>query len=71
MAPSAVETTTPAVTQEVANKPLPFKVHLTPYKEIDTTRVDREVEEGKTGLPAAKVCANIIHYARGRCLDLT
>lgn len=52
MAPSAVETT---VHQEVANKPLPFKVHLTPYKEIDTTRVDRDVEEGKTGQPAAKV----------------
>lgn len=57
MAPSAVETATePApVTQEIANKPLPFKLHLTPYKEIDTTRLDRAVEEGKTGLPAAKV----------------
>lgn len=71
MAPSAVETTTPAVTQEVANKPLPYKVHLTPYKEIDTTRVNREVEEGKTGQPAAKVRADVIHYAPGPRVKLT
>jgi sulfonate dioxygenase len=53
MAPSAVETPT-TVHQEVANKPLPFKVHLTPYKEIDTTRIDRDVEEGRTGQQGAK-----------------
>lgn len=48
MAPSAVETVTEA-------KPHSHKVHLGQYKDIDNTRVDWDVESGKTGEPPAKV----------------
>ena len=50
MAPSAVETT--ATEAKPAHS---YKIHLGPYKEIDTTRVDRESEEGRGGHKAAKV----------------
>lgn len=53
MAPSAVETTTTEVQPEL--KPNSFNVHLTSYKEIDSTRVNKDVEEGKTGERAAQV----------------
>lgn len=39
----------------VTSAPNALKLHLGQYKEIEATRVDREVEEGKTGEPAAKV----------------
>ena len=48
MAPSAIETQT-----EV--KPQSYKLSLGNYKDIDTTRVNRDVEEGKTGEVPAKV----------------
>lgn len=60
MAPSATETTV----QEA--KPLTYKIHLGQYKEIDTTRVDREVEEGKTGEVPAKV--SIVNTSYSQCL---
>ncbi|KAI9154914.1 Alpha-ketoglutarate-dependent sulfonate dioxygenase [Paramyrothecium foliicola] len=49
MAPSAVETTATE-----AKPAQTYKIHLGPYKEIDTTRVDRESEEGKGDHAAAK-----------------
>lgn len=49
MAPSAI-----AVETEV--KPQTYKVNLGAYKDIDNTRVNRDVEEGKTGEVPAKVC---------------
>lgn len=61
MAPSAVETTTATATEA---KPHTYKVHLDKYKEIDTTRVDRDVEEGKTGEPAAKVSLSVCEQSR-------
>ncbi|KAK0383867.1 hypothetical protein NLU13_7959 [Sarocladium strictum] len=48
MAPSATLTTVETSTQPT------YKLHLGQYKEIDATRVDREVEEGKRGEPAAR-----------------
>lgn len=48
MAPSAVHTTVETTIQPS------YKLHLGQYKEIEATRVDREVEEGKRGEPAAK-----------------
>jgi sulfonate dioxygenase len=53
MAPSATETATVAPAAEIKPK-LTYKVDLGQYKDIDSTRVDRDVEEGKTGEPAAK-----------------
>lgn len=50
MAPSAVETT--ATEAKPAQS---YKIHLGPYKEIDTTRVDRDSEEGRGDHKAAKV----------------
>lgn len=48
MAPSATETSTEYKPQGT------YKLHLGRYKEIDSTRVDRDVEEGKTGeIPAS------------------
>jgi sulfonate dioxygenase len=49
MAPSAVETTATKAKAAPA-----YSIHLGPYKEIDTTRVDKETEEGKSGHAAAK-----------------
>jgi hypothetical protein len=49
MAPAATQTTVETTAQPT------YKLHLGQYKEIEATRVDREVEEGKKGEPAAKV----------------
>ncbi|CEJ89954.1 Putative Taurine catabolism dioxygenase TauD/TfdA [[Torrubiella] hemipterigena] len=48
MAPSVTETVTEPVTQNL------YRLHLGQYKEIESVHVDREAEEGKTGLVAAK-----------------
>ena len=49
MAPSAIETSTEAKPHST------YKLQLNQYKDIDSTRVDREVEEGKTGEAPASV----------------
>ena len=50
MAPSATETTTQAQPQHS------YQLHLSQYKNISSSRVSRDVEEGKTGEVPASVC---------------
>ncbi|KAI9896136.1 hypothetical protein N3K66_009036 [Trichothecium roseum] len=49
MAPSAVETVTESATP-IKSK----KIHQDKYKEIDTTAINRDIEEGRTSEPGAK-----------------
>lgn len=49
MAPSAIAVETEVKPQQT------YKVNLGAYKDIDNTRVNRDVEEGKTGEVPAKV----------------
>lgn len=56
MAPSAVETST---TEANAKS---YKFHLSPYKEVDIVKVNRDVEEGRTNEPAAKVSLSLVAF---------
>ena len=59
MAPSAVETITSSTETKAKAKPS-YKIYLEQYKELDTLYVDSDVEEGRNGAPAAKVCHQML-----------